>query len=101
MIPNMICKECGKSYQSWKALFGHMKCHSDKVSNNLGENSFDGSNQKNIIDNQSDNEAFATNKKKRSRRVKKKFENLNVFNASSSSPCISDIDTRRGCNELQ
>ncbi|KAK4354232.1 hypothetical protein RND71_026426 [Anisodus tanguticus] len=23
-----ICKECGKSFQSWKALFGHMKCHS-------------------------------------------------------------------------
>ncbi|KAG9154786.1 hypothetical protein Leryth_014272 [Lithospermum erythrorhizon] len=92
LLPNMICKECGKSYQSWKALFGHMKCHSDKVPNNLGGNSFDSSNQKDIIDNQSDNEASATNKKKRSRRVKKKLENLNVFNASSSSPCISDID---------
>ncbi|KAM0035670.1 putative transcription factor C2H2 family [Helianthus debilis subsp. tardiflorus] len=27
-----LCKECGKCFQSWKALFGHMKCHSDKVS---------------------------------------------------------------------
>ncbi|KAG9151575.1 hypothetical protein Leryth_021906 [Lithospermum erythrorhizon] len=91
-LPNMICKECGKSFQSWKALFGHIKCHSEKVSNNLEEDSFDSSNQKEIIDNQSDNEASAMNKKKRSRRVKKKSENLNVFNASSSSPCVSDID---------
>ncbi|KAK9049005.1 hypothetical protein SSX86_032028 [Deinandra increscens subsp. villosa] len=32
VVLDKLCKECGKGFQSWKALFGHMKCHSDKVS---------------------------------------------------------------------
>ncbi|KAJ0980190.1 hypothetical protein J5N97_008445 [Dioscorea zingiberensis] len=24
------CRECGKCYPSWKSLFGHMRCHSDR-----------------------------------------------------------------------
>ncbi|GAA0166532.1 hypothetical protein LIER_21666 [Lithospermum erythrorhizon] len=51
-----------------------MKFHSEKVSNNLEEDSTDSSDQK------------------RSRRDEKISENLNVVNASSSSPCVSDID---------
>ncbi|GAA0184055.1 hypothetical protein LIER_31366 [Lithospermum erythrorhizon] len=74
LLPKMICKECGKSFQSWKTLFGHMKFHSEKVSNNLEEDSIDSSDQK------------------RSRRDEKISANSNVFNASSSSPCVSDID---------
>ncbi|KAI3777526.1 hypothetical protein L1987_47326 [Smallanthus sonchifolius] len=34
VVLDKVCKECGKGIQSWKALFGHMKCHSKKVSNN-------------------------------------------------------------------
>ncbi|PWA99091.1 zinc finger, C2H2-like protein [Artemisia annua] len=34
VVLDKLCKECGKGFQSWKALFGHMKCHSDKVSSN-------------------------------------------------------------------
>ncbi|KAI3685038.1 hypothetical protein L6452_34269 [Arctium lappa] len=33
VVLDKLCKECGKGFQSWKALFGHMKCHSDKLSN--------------------------------------------------------------------
>ncbi|MFS7972110.1 putative transcription factor C2H2 family [Helianthus anomalus] len=33
VVLDKLCKECGKGFQSWKALFGHMKCHSEKVSN--------------------------------------------------------------------
>ncbi|KAL7618492.1 hypothetical protein Lser_V15G00549 [Lactuca serriola] len=33
VVLDKLCKECGKGFQSWKALFGHMKCHSDKVLN--------------------------------------------------------------------
>nr|XP_043608149.1 zinc finger protein ZAT1-like [Erigeron canadensis] len=33
-----ICKKCGKGFQSWKALFGHMKCHSTKLSSNKNKN---------------------------------------------------------------
>ncbi|KAL8232598.1 hypothetical protein R6Q57_002376 [Mikania cordata] len=32
VVLDKICKECGKCFQSWKALFGHMKCHSEKIS---------------------------------------------------------------------
>ncbi|KAJ0643585.1 putative transcription factor C2H2 family [Helianthus annuus] len=41
MVLDKLCKECGKGFQSWKALFGHMKCHSEKVSsNNLNQESW-------------------------------------------------------------
>ncbi|KAI3686540.1 hypothetical protein L1987_80219 [Smallanthus sonchifolius] len=33
-VVDKVCKQCGKGFQSWKALFGHMKCHSIKLSNN-------------------------------------------------------------------
>ncbi|GFZ03525.1 C2H2-like zinc finger protein [Actinidia rufa] len=62
LLHDKLCKECGKGFQSWKALFGHMKCHSEKFSNSLEvEDSWS----------QSDNETAAPNRKKRSRRVRR------------------------------
>ncbi|VFQ76476.1 unnamed protein product [Cuscuta campestris] len=31
LLQKKLCKECGKKFESWKALFGHMKCHSQKT----------------------------------------------------------------------
>ncbi|PSR89135.1 Zinc finger protein [Actinidia chinensis var. chinensis] len=62
LLHDKMCRECGKGFQSWKALFGHMKCHSEKFSNSLEvEDSWS----------QSDNETAAPNRKKRSRRVRR------------------------------
>ncbi|KAL2322094.1 hypothetical protein Fmac_026473 [Flemingia macrophylla] len=69
LVYDKFCKECGKGFHSWKALFGHMKCHSEKerVSNSL-EDQDSWTNAKVVMDSQSDNEGTAPNKRRRSKR---------------------------------
>ncbi|XP_061346643.1 uncharacterized protein LOC133292264 [Gastrolobium bilobum] len=82
LVSDKFCKECGKGFHSWKALFGHMKCHSDKErvsnsfedqdswtnNNNTNNNNASATTQKLVMDSQSDNEATAPNRRTRSKR---------------------------------
>ncbi|KAK7301492.1 hypothetical protein RJT34_12357 [Clitoria ternatea] len=78
LVLDKFCKECGKAFQSWKALFGHMKCHSEKekVSQNnssLLDDQDSWTSQKVVCDSQSDNEATAPNRRRRSKRRRTRY----------------------------
>ncbi|CAA2977543.1 zinc finger ZAT9-like [Olea europaea subsp. europaea] len=98
LFKDKICKECGKSFQSWKALFGHMKCHSVNGRNisSVEEDSWNGSNdhQKPDLDSESDNEGLNPCRRKRSDRMIKRYNTSSSLStiAANVSPCISEID---------
>ncbi|XP_009801846.1 uncharacterized protein LOC107830346 [Nicotiana tabacum] len=83
LVPNQnkVCKECGKSFQSWKSLFGHMKCHSEKIISSMNStveedpwnNNANYAIQNQVMDIQSDTETATPNKKKRSSRKFKRY----------------------------
>ncbi|KAI5410198.1 zinc finger protein ZAT1 [Lathyrus oleraceus] len=81
VVLDKLCKECGRGFQSWKALFGHMKCHSNSKNNGVE------------LDEQESNTADASvlpNRKRRSkRRLKTRYLNSNsstsVVNFAASS----------------
>ncbi|KAK4436985.1 Zinc finger protein ZAT9 [Sesamum alatum] len=97
LLQQKLCKECGKSFQSWKALFGHMKCHSvnGKAANySVDQDSCDDHHRKLIVDSQSDNEAAtpaALCRRKRSQRPKR-YASATKSSSSNFSPCVSEID---------
>ncbi|CAI9754081.1 unnamed protein product [Fraxinus pennsylvanica] len=98
LFKDRICKECGKSFQSWKALFGHMKCHSVNGRNiaSVDEESWNGSNDhlKPDLDSESDNEGLNPCRRKRSDRMIKRYNTSSSLStiAANVSPCISEID---------
>ncbi|XP_061358888.1 uncharacterized protein LOC133303057 [Gastrolobium bilobum] len=65
-VLDKFCRECGKGFPSWKALFGHMKCHSEKE--RVSNNSFGDQDSWTNNASQSDDEATAPNRRKRSKR---------------------------------
>jgi hypothetical protein len=88
LLQERVCKECGKGFQSLKALCGHMACHSDK------EKLISKFEEKPVMDSHSVNETWAPRQLRRSKRTR--YEILDVYysantlaNASSS---VSEIE---------
>lgn len=93
-----LCKECGKKFLSWKALFGHMKCHSEKEKGCISledQDSWISASHKLVMDSQSDNESDNPSRRRRSERRTRYMatatsSSFSLANGNSSS--VSDIE---------
>ncbi|XP_004508691.1 uncharacterized protein [Cicer arietinum] len=108
-VYDKLCKECGRSFVSWKALFGHMKCHSDKerVCNSLEDQDSSWTNNNvnskmMIMDSsQSDNEiTTAPNKRRRSKRTRTRYM-VAAAAATTSSLSFANIPSYSSLSEVE
>ncbi|XP_073147004.1 uncharacterized protein [Henckelia pumila] len=91
-----VCKQCGKGFQSMKALCGHMAVHSEKDKVNLKDDqSWTSENQKLVLDSCSDTEVedriVRTRSSKRNR-YNKIISNSPFSLANHGSSSVSEID---------
>ncbi|TKY73331.1 Zinc finger protein ZAT4 [Spatholobus suberectus] len=103
LVLDKLCKECGKGFHSWKALFGHMKCHSERVTQNNSlledqDSWTDNTNaeQKMLLDSHSDNEAIAPNRRRRSKRRRTRY----MAPSTSSVSFVSEAEQEQEQEEV-
>ncbi|CAI0463053.1 unnamed protein product [Linum tenue] len=88
-LQDKICKECGKGFQSLKALCGHMACHSRNY--NYDDQSDTSDKLKDLVmDYQSDTETSTPSKRRRSKRMMR-YKNVGLYNSSNGSGSFSSM----------
>ncbi|CAI0463051.1 unnamed protein product [Linum tenue] len=86
-LQDKICKECGKGFQSLKALCGHMACHSRNY--NYDDQSDTSDKLKDLVmDYQSDTETSTPSKRRRSKRMMR-YKNVGLYNSSSTNTAMA------------
>ncbi|KAF1002421.1 uncharacterized protein LOC141701367 [Apium graveolens] len=91
-----ICKECGKDFPSWKALFGHMKCHSDKITRTRVDEQDSGTSA-----DQSENGKVNPRKKRSVRRTKRYFKMEISGTTATSSSLSCNANTTASVSEIE
>ncbi|KAI5678933.1 hypothetical protein M9H77_09883 [Catharanthus roseus] len=92
-----VCKQCGKGFQSMKALCGHMACHSEKDRGLKDDHSWTSENQKVVMDDDSQSDTESEERKLRSSRSKsKRYKRIIIksssFSLANGSSSVSEID---------
>ncbi|KAJ4711449.1 putative C2H2-like zinc finger protein [Melia azedarach] len=93
----MVCKECGKGFQSLKALCGHMACHSEKEKPKTSlqdHTEISDVKQKLVMDSESDTETSAPSRLRRSKGTG--YATIGVYSSSvdvaNGSSSVSEIE---------
>ncbi|KAG8366433.1 hypothetical protein BUALT_Bualt17G0079300 [Buddleja alternifolia] len=91
-----VCKQCGKGFQSLKALCGHMACHSEKDKGLKDDHSWTSESHKLVLDSNSDTEEGEEIRLRT--RSSKRYKNVVLMKSSSfslannGSSSVSEID---------